>query len=526
MLWGFGSFVVFAVLMRYFLFPRLRKGMDARYCAIRAATSRPSRSPTPPVSDVAQLRGAAGGDPGRGAAAHRGRPGDARGRARRAAGRGQRPHRREAGRGRHRGRAGPAGRPGRRRERRRGPSPPGPASWRPAGRPDPQRRRRRRRRGDERGGAADDRLPSPTVPASPVGGGAADRRQGLHHVAPLALARAGRADLRHAGLGHHLLPAGLEGRSAGQEGVHRPHGRGPGASSTTRRRRRPTPRPRPPASARRSVTSRASGSACSPRPTPRPRRCSPTAGPVSTPRSPSSRPKADADIAAAGGRPTDELRTEIARLGVGRRRRVVERVARRRHAAAPHRGLHPTSRQPAAVSQPTTTPHRRLRPGLFEVARAEGTLDEVEDELFRFARSYESSEELRNTLTDEQIPPAKRQAIVEDLLGGKATPTTVQLVSMVVGSGRGRDLPAIIDRIVQRAASSKNLEVAEVRSRRRAHRRPAGPPQGGAGQRHRQERQPQGRRRPLRARRPRGHRRRHRHRRHRPHAPRPAEDRL
>jgi len=102
--------------------------------------------------------------------------------------------------------------------------------------------------------------------------------------------------------------------------------------------------------------------------------------------------------------------------------------------------------------------------GLFEVARAEGTLDEVEDELFRFARSYESSDELRNALSDDQIPPGKRQAIVEDLLGGRATPTTVQLVSMVIGSGRSRELPAIIDRMVQRAAQSKNLALAEVRS--------------------------------------------------------------
>jgi F-type H+-transporting ATPase subunit delta len=101
---------------------------------------------------------------------------------------------------------------------------------------------------------------------------------------------------------------------------------------------------------------------------------------------------------------------------------------------------------------------------LFEIARAEGTLDEVEDELFRFARSYESSDELRNTLSDEQIPAAMRQAIVEDLLGGKATSTTTQLVSMVVGSGRGRDLPAIVDRLVARASSAKNLEVAEVRT--------------------------------------------------------------
>jgi F-type H+-transporting ATPase subunit delta len=101
---------------------------------------------------------------------------------------------------------------------------------------------------------------------------------------------------------------------------------------------------------------------------------------------------------------------------------------------------------------------------LFEIARAEGTIDEVEDELFRFARSFESSDSLRNTLTDEQVPAGKRQAIVEDLLGGKATETTTQLVSMVVGSGRGRDLPAIIDKLVVRAANAKNLSVAEVRS--------------------------------------------------------------
>ena len=33
--WGFGSFVVFAVLLRYVFYPKLRRGMDARYNAIR-----------------------------------------------------------------------------------------------------------------------------------------------------------------------------------------------------------------------------------------------------------------------------------------------------------------------------------------------------------------------------------------------------------------------------------------------------------------------------------------------------------
>ena len=102
--------------------------------------------------------------------------------------------------------------------------------------------------------------------------------------------------------------------------------------------------------------------------------------------------------------------------------------------------------------------------GLFEIARAEGTLDVVEDELYRFARAFEGSDELRKALNDEQIPPAKRQAIVEDLIGSKVSSTTTQLVSMVVGSGRGRDLPAIIDNLVARASTVKHQEVAVVRT--------------------------------------------------------------
>jgi F-type H+-transporting ATPase subunit delta len=101
---------------------------------------------------------------------------------------------------------------------------------------------------------------------------------------------------------------------------------------------------------------------------------------------------------------------------------------------------------------------------IFEVAKAEGALEEVEDELFRFARVLEGSDDLRSTLTDANLPPERRQAIVEDLLGGKALPLTTSLVSFVVGAGRAKDLPPIIDRLVQRAAAERRHAVAEVRS--------------------------------------------------------------
>jgi F-type H+-transporting ATPase subunit delta len=101
---------------------------------------------------------------------------------------------------------------------------------------------------------------------------------------------------------------------------------------------------------------------------------------------------------------------------------------------------------------------------LFSVARTEGNLAEVEDELFRFARTLESNDELRTTLTDAALPVSRRQQIVEDLLGGKANPVTVALASMVVGAGRSRDLVAIIDELVRISASEANRELAEVRS--------------------------------------------------------------
>ena len=101
---------------------------------------------------------------------------------------------------------------------------------------------------------------------------------------------------------------------------------------------------------------------------------------------------------------------------------------------------------------------------LFEIAQAEGSLERVEDELFRVARAFESNDQLRSTLTDTTLPADRRQQVVEQLLGGKASATTVQLVSMVVTGGQVKELPAIIDALVKRASSENSQQVAEVRS--------------------------------------------------------------
>jgi len=101
---------------------------------------------------------------------------------------------------------------------------------------------------------------------------------------------------------------------------------------------------------------------------------------------------------------------------------------------------------------------------LLEIASSEGHLDEVEDELFRFARIIEGNDDLRMTIANPGLPLDQRAGIVDQLLENRALPTTKAIATFIVGAGRGHDLPAIVNRFVEMAAGSREHAVAEVRS--------------------------------------------------------------
>ena len=101
---------------------------------------------------------------------------------------------------------------------------------------------------------------------------------------------------------------------------------------------------------------------------------------------------------------------------------------------------------------------------LFQIARSEGALEQVEDELFRFARIMENETQLRDGVTDPSLPPERRAQMIQELLSNKATPSTVNVISFVVQQGRARELPRIIDSLVELAAEERDKAVAEVRS--------------------------------------------------------------
>ena len=97
-------------------------------------------------------------------------------------------------------------------------------------------------------------------------------------------------------------------------------------------------------------------------------------------------------------------------------------------------------------------------------AERAGRADEVEDELFRFARIIELRPDLRDALTNGGVPVENRLGLVRALLENKATSTTVQLVTQLVGHPRGRTPEDGLAEYGRIAARRKQRLVAKVTS--------------------------------------------------------------
>jgi F-type H+-transporting ATPase subunit delta len=89
-------------------------------------------------------------------------------------------------------------------------------------------------------------------------------------------------------------------------------------------------------------------------------------------------------------------------------------------------------------------------------------LEDAEDQLFRFARLVESNPDLRNMLGDRSIELNLRQELVEGLLSGRATDSTIVLAKRAV-LARERTFGHTIEGYITLAAAQKNRSVATVR---------------------------------------------------------------
>lgn len=99
---------------------------------------------------------------------------------------------------------------------------------------------------------------------------------------------------------------------------------------------------------------------------------------------------------------------------------------------------------------------------LFQVARAEETLDRVEEELTRLNKSLDANSELREFLSNPQISSDGKKSALFQIFGGKISPITLHWMNMVVDQGRQRRLPAIIEAFLTLTEDARDNVTAEV----------------------------------------------------------------
>jgi F-type H+-transporting ATPase subunit delta len=97
-------------------------------------------------------------------------------------------------------------------------------------------------------------------------------------------------------------------------------------------------------------------------------------------------------------------------------------------------------------------------------AEAEGRLDDLEDELFRFGRILDSQPDLRRALNDRAAPTESKVQLLSDLLEGKVTPATLRLVTELATHPRGRTLEQGLDVYGRIAAERRSRLIAVVRT--------------------------------------------------------------
>jgi F-type H+-transporting ATPase subunit delta len=102
------------------------------------------------------------------------------------------------------------------------------------------------------------------------------------------------------------------------------------------------------------------------------------------------------------------------------------------------------------------------RQAALAVAERDGDLEDVEDELFRFARVLAAQPGLRELLADQRGSVDGRLALVDRLVAGKVRPVTMDLLHQTVRVPRGRSLDAVVERLAELAAARRGRSVAQV----------------------------------------------------------------
>jgi F-type H+-transporting ATPase subunit delta len=99
---------------------------------------------------------------------------------------------------------------------------------------------------------------------------------------------------------------------------------------------------------------------------------------------------------------------------------------------------------------------------LFQVARAEESLDRVEEELTRLKNGLESNAEVKEFMSNLKVSPEGKKSALFQIFGEKISTITLNWINLVIDQGRQRRLPNIIEAFFTLAQESREKVTAEV----------------------------------------------------------------
>ncbi|WP_214404110.1 F0F1 ATP synthase subunit delta [Pseudonocardia lacus] len=95
-------------------------------------------------------------------------------------------------------------------------------------------------------------------------------------------------------------------------------------------------------------------------------------------------------------------------------------------------------------------------------AENDGTLDDVEDELFRFGRVLDREPQLSALLSDRSTPEQGRVGLLDQVLAGRTSAVATALLRQSVRLPRGQHLDEVAEELAELAAERRERSVARV----------------------------------------------------------------
>lgn len=99
----------------------------------------------------------------------------------------------------------------------------------------------------------------------------------------------------------------------------------------------------------------------------------------------------------------------------------------------------------------------------FIAALDDGTLDAMEEDIFRFDRVLAESPRLQSTLTDPAIDAGTKAAIIRDLVSQRTQTATADMLVFALSHLRGQRASEVLQGLQALAANQRQKVVAEVR---------------------------------------------------------------